>query len=331
MRDAAASSASIECATDLAGSIVVLRRGPGDPTYRLEADGSIWRAALTPDGAGTIRISRSGPRVDFECWGPGAAWLAGSGAALVGAHDDPSGFGELVAGHPLLHDAHRRHVGLRMVRTGLMLQSLIPAILEQKVTTIEAFGSWSRLVRRFGEPAPGPAPEGLRVPPTPRIWALIPSWEWLRAGVDAKRSATIIRAVRSAAALERCAALTVDQAATRLRSIPGIGRWTAAETLQRTHGAADELSVGDLHLCKQVGYALAGERDADDARMLELLEPFRPHRHRTARLLLLAGPRMPRHAAHRTLPTHLPRPRYERNGGSPSQWRPESMGTGQGG
>jgi 3-methyladenine DNA glycosylase/8-oxoguanine DNA glycosylase len=295
MKTAAEASASVECATDLAGSLGVLRRGAGDPTYRVASDGSIWRGALTPDGPGTVRISRSGPQVDFECWGPGGGWLARNAAALAGAHDDHGGFGDLVAAHPLLRDAYRRYSELRMISTGLMLHSLIPAILEQKVTTAEAFDAWRRLVWQFGEPAPGPVPDGLRVPPSPRAWALIPSWEWHRAGVDGKRSATVMRAVRSAAAVERCARVSAEEAATRLQSIPGIGVWTAAETLQRTHGAADALSVGDYHLSKHIGYALTGERDADDARMLELLEPFRPHRHRAARLLLIAGPRRPRH------------------------------------
>ena len=34
--------------------------------------------------------------------------------------------------------------------------------------------------------------------PDPRTWALIPSWEWHRAGVDNKRASTVLRAVRAA-------------------------------------------------------------------------------------------------------------------------------------
>jgi 3-methyladenine DNA glycosylase/8-oxoguanine DNA glycosylase len=292
---AAEASASVECATDLAGSLGVLRRGPGDPTYLTAADGAIWRAAFTPDGPGTARICRDGPLVHVDCWGPGGGWLARGARALVGLDDDHAGFAALAETHPLLREAYRRYAGLRLISSGLVISSLIPAILEQKVTTKEAFSAWILLVRRYGTPAPGPAPEGLYAPPSPRAWALIPSWEWHRAGVDAKRSGTIMRVVRAASAVERCAGVPAEQAAARLRSISGIGAWTAAETLQRSHGAADALSVGDFHLCKQIGYVLTGEREADDARMLELLEPFRPHRHRAARLLLLAGPHRPRH------------------------------------
>ena len=89
--------------------------------------------------------------------------------------------------------------------------------------------------------------------PDARTWALIPSWEWHRAGVDAKRSSTILRAVRVARRLEEAAAMEPEQAAARLQLIPGIGPWTAAEVIQRSHGAPDAVTVGDLHLPGIVG------------------------------------------------------------------------------
>ncbi|NUK61253.1 DNA-3-methyladenine glycosylase family protein, partial [Streptomyces lunaelactis] len=141
----------------------------------------------------------------------------------------------------------------------------------------------------------------LHVMPDPRTWALIPSWEWHRAGVDNKRASTILRAVRVARRLEEAAAMEPQQAQERLELIPGIGPWTSAETVQRSNGAPDAVTVGDLHLPGIVGYALAGDRNADDAAMLELLAPYAGQRHRAARLILLSGrtpprrtPKMPR-------------------------------------
>jgi 3-methyladenine DNA glycosylase/8-oxoguanine DNA glycosylase len=129
----------------------------------------------------------------------------------------------------------------------------------------------------------------------------VPSWEWHRAGVDSKRSATILRAVQRARRMEEAAGMPLAQAEARLRAIPGIGPWTAAETLQRSNGDPDALTVGDLHLPGVVGFALTGARDTDDAGMLELLAPYTGQRHRAARLILLAGrvparraPRFPR-------------------------------------
>ena len=135
-----------------------------------------------------------------EAWGPGAEWLLERLPEMLGAADDPDAFAPR---HRLVALARHRRPGLRLTRTGLVLESLIPSVLEQKVTTDEAYRAWRLLVRKFGEPAPGPAAGGrMWVMPAPRTWALIPSWEWHRAGVDNKRASTILRAVRVAARLE---------------------------------------------------------------------------------------------------------------------------------
>jgi 3-methyladenine DNA glycosylase/8-oxoguanine DNA glycosylase len=275
-----------------------LRRGPGDPTFRAMPDGSLWRASRTPAGPGTLRVSARGDEVRGEAWGPGAEWLLERLPELLGAADDPSAFAPR---HRLVAMARHRRPGLRLTRTGLVMESLIPSILEQKVTADEAYRAWRLLVRKFGEPAPGPAPGRMCVMPDARTWALIPSWEWHRAGVDNKRASTILRAVRVAARLEQAVGMEPGAAQARLEVVPGIGPWTSAEVVQRSHGAPDAVTVGDLHLPGIVGWALAGDRDADDSVMLELLEPYAGQRHRAARLILLSGrvpgrraPRMPR-------------------------------------
>ncbi|MGW2898524.1 DNA-3-methyladenine glycosylase family protein [Streptomyces sp. NPDC001212] len=270
-----------------------LRRGQGDPTFRAMPDGSVWRTGRTPLGPGTLRVSAHGETVRGEAWGPGAEWLLEQLPELLGAVDDPSAF---VPRHRLLALTRHRRPGLRLTRTGLVLESLIPSVLEQKVTTVEAYAAWRMLVRTYGEPAPGPAPVRMYVMPAPRTWALIPSWEWHRAGVDDKRASTVLRAVRVAARLEEAARMPPERARERLELVPGIGPWTSAETVQRSHGAADAVTVGDLHLPGIVGWALAGDRNADDAEMLRLLEPYAGQRHRATRLILLSGRVPPRRA-----------------------------------
>ncbi|MEV6106224.1 DNA-3-methyladenine glycosylase 2 family protein [Streptomyces sp. NPDC051940] len=274
---------------DLGRSVRVLRRGPLDPTCRAGA-GALWRGVRTPDGVGTIRVGRSGDGVEGEAWGPGAAWLLERMPAMLGAEDEPDAF---LPRHRLVYESMRRHPGIRLVRTGRVFDALVPAILEQKVTTDEAFASYRLLVRKYGEPAPGPV-SGLYVPPAPRDWAMIPSWEWHRANVDGKRSATVVRAARVAHRLEEAAAMDLDAAAHRLQLVPGIGPWTAAEALQRSNGFPDAVTVGDLHLPRIVGWSLARERGADDDRMLELLEPYAGQRHRATRYICLVGSTPPR-------------------------------------
>ncbi|WP_371528859.1 DNA-3-methyladenine glycosylase 2 family protein [Streptomyces sp. NBC_01283] len=285
---------------NLALTVGPLRRGPADPTFRTTPDGSAWRASRTPQGPGTLRVAVRSGTVEAEAWGEGADWLLDQLPQLLGDADDPAAF---TPRHRLVAATAHRRPGLRLIRTGLVLESLIPSILEQKVTTDEAYRAWRLLVRKFGEPAPGAAPAQLRlhVMPDPRTWTLIPSWEWHKAGVDNKRASTILRAARVAARLEEAAAMDPLRARARLELIPGIGPWTSAETVQRSNGAPDEVTVGDLHLPGIVGYALAGDRTADDEEMLRLLAPYEGQRHRAARLILLSGrtparrtPKMPK-------------------------------------
>jgi 3-methyladenine DNA glycosylase/8-oxoguanine DNA glycosylase len=282
---------------DLARTLGVHRRGKGDPAFRVDPSGAVWRTSRTPHGPATLRVTAGATETGesttvLACaWGPGAAWLLASLPGLLGADDDPTGFQPV---HPLLAEMDRRHPHLRIGRSGRVFEALVPAVLEQKVVGAEARRAWRLLMLRFGEPPPGPAPRGMRVFPPPRTWARIPSWEWHRAGVEGVRARTVIGASHVAGRLEEIVAMPPAEADLRLRSLPGIGPWTSAETRQRSCGDADAVSIGDVHLPGAVGWALAG-RKVDDAGMLELLAPYAGHRHRAARLVVLSGVRPPRH------------------------------------
>jgi 3-methyladenine DNA glycosylase/8-oxoguanine DNA glycosylase len=242
--------------------------------------------------------------VRIAAWGPGAAWAGAVVPDWLGAADRPEDFepGE----HPVVADLHRRTPALRLSRTGRTWDALVPAVLEQKVTVVEAHRVWRELLRSAGEPAPGPAPAGMRVVPSPRRVLDVTDWQWHRCGLDGARRRAL-RAVASVAHRlepeDGCDSVTLQR---RLCSVPGIGIWTAAEVVQRTFGDPDTVSVGDFHLKDIVGWSLAGRRNTDDAGMLELLEPWRGHRQRVVRLLLTGGPRRPRRGP-RTAPTNYRR------------------------
>ncbi|HAG59997.1 MAG TPA: 3-methyladenine DNA glycosylase [Arthrobacter bacterium] len=312
-RLAAAADASLRWHPDgpysLHQTLGTLLRGTGDPSFSVLPNG-FWTAFTTPDGPVTLRLSPAADgAVDAQAWGPGsAAGLAGV-PRLLGAEDDWSAFDE-PAFHATLprmvRDARRRNPAVRLPSTGRVVDCLVPTILEQKVTVIEARRGYRYLMYRFGSPAPAAgttAPEGLRLQPTPEQWLRIPSWEWHQAGVGPQRSATVMRALRSAVALERLAALPAAEAAARMQVIPGIGVWTAAEVVQRTHGCPDSIAVGDYHLAAYVGAALTGRR-TDDAGMLALLEPWAGQRQRVVRMLGLSGFRKPTFGPRMTIQDH---------------------------
>lgn len=286
-----------------------LLRGPADPTLRRTPSGW-WRTARTPDGPGLQRLVRSGDDVLVTCWGPGRDWLAGQAPRLLGAADDASGFDP--GPHPVVAEAHRHRPWLRLGRTDLVLEALAPTSIEQVVTGREAFRAQRQLLQRFGERPGGAAlgeehpAWGMRLPLSAEQWLAVPSWEFLRVGVEQRRTRAILAGARSASSLERLAgdAYTGDADAA-LRSLPGVGPWTSATVRQRATGDPDAWSVGDYHVGKHISYVLVGEQLDDDA-VTELLEPYRGHRFRVE--VLLAGmPRPERHGPRRSLPTHLPR------------------------
>ena len=248
----------------------------------------MWRATHTPDGPGTIHLRPDGG--EPEAWGPGAGWLLDRVPAMTGALDSLDGFDP--SQHPVVARLAHRMASVRLPRTERVLDALVPAILEQKVTGLEARRSWAGLVRLLDEPAPGPVP--LLLTPSAARLLEVPSYAFHRLGVERKRADTIKRCARVAQRLEEAVGLGADVLDRRLRSIPGVGAWTSAEVRLVALGDADAVSVGDYHLPNAVAFALAGEPRGDDDRMLELLAPFVGHRGRVVRLIEGAGITAPR-------------------------------------
>lgn len=297
---------------DLDGTLSVLRRGGGDPAVRRTADGAWWWATRTGCGTALLRL-RALPRegvVLADAWGEGAAEVLDGVAGLLGEDQDDSGFVPRPE-HRVLVAAWRSRPGVRVLRTRAVFEALAGAAIEQVVTGVEAHRAWRDLLLRFGEPAPGPAAApggpaaGMRVPPSAAGWAAVPSWEWLRAGVEERRRRVVQVAARCAPALERTTAMDPARVEPALRSLPGVGVWTAAEVRHRAHGDPDAFSFADYHVAKNVSWALTGTV-MDDAGCEEVLECYRGHRYRVQRLLELAGVARPRRGPRMPLPRHVP-------------------------
>ncbi|MDP9300618.1 MAG: DNA-3-methyladenine glycosylase 2 family protein [Actinomycetota bacterium] len=279
----------LEHPVDLRRTIFPLIRGTGDPTARVEGR-TVWRAVRTPDGPATIRLKQSAiTTIDAEAWGAGAEHAVTVVApGMVGAFDDPTPF---VPRDPVLAEAWRDHRTVLLTRAD-PFPVLVAAVLEQKVTGIEARAAWRGIVRMTADEAPGD--RGLILPPDAERVASLPSWELTRLGVTGMRAATLREVARHPRKIAALGGEPLEEARAWLTRLPGVGPWTVAEVARLALGDPDAVSVGDFHLPNIVAWALAGEVRGDDDRMIELLEPYRGQRGRVQVLLEASGITAPR-------------------------------------
>lgn len=281
---------------DLTGTLTGVRRGQHDPTCRFGADG-VWRASRSPAGPATVRLVLDGDRIVATAWGEGAEATLDAVPNLVGANDDDDGFDP---DHPVVARLWRDHRGVRIPRSGAVVESLVACVLEQRVTTFEARRAQSQIVARWGEPAPGPT--DLLLPPDPEVLAGVSYYDLHLVGIEKQRADTVRRVAANARRLDALALLPPADARERLLVIAGIGPWTAAEVALVALGDTDAVPTGDAHLPADITYVLTGEAIDDDEAMLEALEPFAGQRGRVIRLIGAAGLHAPRHG-----PRYAPR------------------------
>lgn len=281
-------------AFDLTRTLGPLARGAGDRTIRIGAGSAAWATRIV-DGPVTVVLRQAPSSITAEAFGPGADALVARLPDLLGlAGGAPSTSDLRDAPDRIVADLARRLPGIRIPRTGAVLEALVPAILEQKVTGSEARRAWAGLVRAHGGPAPGPVAD-LRLPPAPEALARLPYYAFHPFGIERRRADLIRRVAARPSWFEACLDLSADEARMRLTSVSGIGPWTAAEVAVRALGDPDAVSVGDFHLPSLVAWVLAGEPRADDARMLDLLAPYAGRRALVIRLLEASGLRAPRY------------------------------------
>jgi 3-methyladenine DNA glycosylase/8-oxoguanine DNA glycosylase len=278
----------LDAPLDLVATMSPLRQGVADPTFRVQG-GVVWRALRTREGPATLELRVDGDRLVSRAAGPGSSVALAVAPSLAGLHDDPTALRPV---HAVVRDAQHRHPGLRLTGGTAVLDALVWTVLAQKVVGLDARRAYRDLVQRLGQPAP--AVEGMMVPPSADALSHAPYWVFHECNVEWRRARVITDAARRAARLDALGAMPPDTASACLLSLPGVGPWTAAEVVSVSHGHPDAVAEGDYHLPHVVSWALAGEPRGDDARMLQLLAPYRGQRGRVIRLLLAGGRGAPR-------------------------------------
>ncbi len=256
---------------------------PADPTVRTGPTG-FQRATITPTGPGALSVTWAGAAGEAAVvtTGDGGDWLADRAPRLLGVADDVTGF---APDRAPLREVWRRHAGLRMTVTGTLWHDLAWTIVQQRVHRRDAAEQWRRFVLGLGVPVDG---TGLVAPPDPRAVARLAYPRLHPMGIERQRAEYLIEAARAVVRLQDLVDEPFASALPVLRALRGVGPWTLGCLSAFTWGEPDTVILGDAGLPSMVTWFLAREPRGDDARMLQLLEPYRPHRYRIVKLAFAA-------------------------------------------
>jgi 3-methyladenine DNA glycosylase/8-oxoguanine DNA glycosylase len=246
----------------------------------------LWRAEDLPSGPATLRIRRLGHLAEVDAWGPGLEEALAKVPGLLGASDEPS---RLQPTDPVVSRWVAQHPTARLTRTGTIWEHLIPTITGQKVPGPNNKAAWQGILRTWGRTPAGDAHPDLRLAPDPDVIAGLADHDFHRFDLERKRAETLIEVGRRARRLEEAARMEPPAARQRLEAVRGVGPWSSAVVTLMAHGDPDAVITGDYWLPSYVAWHLAGERRADDRRMLELLEPYRGQRARVQGFAKAAG------------------------------------------
>jgi 3-methyladenine DNA glycosylase/8-oxoguanine DNA glycosylase len=284
----------IEGRFDLRSTVRMAKAGDVD------GRGVWWWSTMTVDGFATVAASFSDGATHAEAWGPGAGALLDRLPVVLGVDDHM----EITVAPGPVKDLLYKHASTRLGASGAVFEVTALGIMGQLVTRTEATRSRRKLLAIYGEPAPGPN-ESLRRFPDPERIAGLSYQDLHRLGIERKRASTLIEAARRAKRLDEILEMDRDAAWSRLQAVRGVGPWTAAFVMGAAWGDKDAVPTGDYHLPNTVSWALTGEPRGDDARMLELLEPYRPERRRLLLAIKAEGIHAPKYGPKTALRKHF--------------------------
>lgn len=163
--------------------------------------------------------------------------------------------------------------GLRVPGAFDGFEVAVRAILGQQVSVRAASTLAGRLAAAFGEPLESPFAALTLLSPTPERVAAARPEELVALGILAARARSILALAHAVAAGEISLEPggDVEETMARLRSVPGIGEWTAQYVALRALAWPDAFPHTDLGIKKALG-------GGTPRRILEAAEPWRPWR-----------------------------------------------------
>lgn len=257
------------------------RLGPYDPTAELTGD-CLRKAFFYRGEPVAVEVCRADRGLEVSAYGSFAGELLAETVCGLLQDDRYAAFATDDTGVLRLH---RSLPGLRLLRVPWLYDMTCSAILQQRIRTVDAMRDWRRISKRWGSEAP----LGLWAFPPAEVLAAVPRFSLQSLGIDAQRSQALLSFARESKLVRFKPEMDFPELRQFLLRVPGVGAWTTETVLGYGAGDVDAAIPKDLHLPRVVCYALAGEFQGTDERMMELLEPFRGHRFRIIRLLYAAG------------------------------------------
>lgn len=188
-------------------------------------------------------------------------------------------------GDPVLATQMARAPGLRVPGAFEPFELAIRAVLGQQVSVAGATTIAGRLVQRFGTPFATPFPEITHHFPTPQQLLACTVSDIAGLGMPGSRAATVqhLAAFALAGGLQKTAGLSLAQLVSNLKTVPGIGEWTAQYIAMRALRYSDAFPAGDLGLQKAA--AVAPVTRITEKQLLQRAAAWSPWRSYAALLL----------------------------------------------
>jgi AraC family transcriptional regulator of adaptative response / DNA-3-methyladenine glycosylase II len=256
--------------------------------------GNVYRRTIAIGGdSGVISVAPADKnRIDVSLRFPNMAALPRIIARVRRVFDlsaDPDAIGAHLALDPVLAPLVSARPGLRVPGAWDGFELAVRAIFGQQITVSAATKLLGRLVEQHGAPLPSTIKDGeglTHLFPSP---ALIVDADLATLGMPAARAkaVTSLAAVISADLSMFSRGASLEEAIVKLRSLPGIGEWTAQYIAMRELREPDAFPAADIGLMR----ALAGAdgRRPSPAELLSRAEAWRPWRAYAALHLWAAG------------------------------------------